>query len=86
MVLSDHTVYNILIWHEGARHSLKTTLSVNCILCIFINSLVVIIIHLYIETQREVQFLPVKFIYILNIVFSKFLCLNGVFHHFLSNL
>ena len=50
---------------------------------IFINSLVVLIIHLYIETQREVQLLPFTFIY-LNTFFSKFLWLNGVFHHFCS--
>ena len=26
MVLSDHTVHNILIWHNGARQSLNVTL------------------------------------------------------------
>ena len=41
MVLSDHTVYNILNLHQGARHSLNMTLSFYCILCIFLNSLVV---------------------------------------------
>ena len=49
---------------SGARQGLNVTLplyiifSFHCILCLFINSLVVLIIHLYIETQREVPFLP----------------------------
>ena len=71
MVLSDHTISNIYLFSSstsGARQGLNVILplyiifSFHCILCLFILACG-LIIKLYIDTQREVQFLPVYYKY-----------------------
>ena len=62
MDLSDHTVYIFSFSTKVLRHSLNMTLSSYCILCIFLTRLWYVINPVY-KTQRDVQILPVSFIY-----------------------